>query len=78
MNYYNITKAQANSIGYFEYAPNQAIDPFAGEQADGSCVISEKVYNLLKDHPKMKVVDFTKQPVFDEQTTKDNLKLYAR
>lgn len=58
-NFYKITKAEAEIISYFEYATNQAVDPFAGEQKDGSYIISEIVYQLLKDHPKFKQIDFS-------------------
>lgn len=58
--FYKITKEQAALIGRFEYAPNQMVDPFVGEQKDGSYLVSELVYNMLKDRPEIKKVDFTK------------------
>ena len=60
-NFYKITKAEADLIGKFEYAPNQAVDPFCGEQVDGNYLISEKMYLILKDHPKLQNVDFSKK-----------------
>lgn len=68
-NFYKITKSEATQIGYFEYASNQAIDAFAGEQKDGSYIISETVYQLLKDHPKFKEIDFNKK----EKVSQENL-----
>ena len=68
-NFYKITKAQAELIGQFEYAPNQMINPFVGEQVDGCYLVSEKCYELLKDHEKIKQVDFAKC----EKLSEDNL-----
>jgi len=74
-NYYKITKEQANLITYFEYAKNEAIDPFAGEQKDGTYLISESMYKLLKQNDNIKKVDFTKCPLIDETTAKDGIKI---
>jgi hypothetical protein len=59
-NYYKITPAQAALIGKFNYSTFEAIDPFVGEQKDGSYLVSETVYNLLKERTEIKKVDFTK------------------
>ncbi len=59
-NFYKITPAQAALIGKFNYSSFEAIDPFVGEQKDGSYLISEKCYLLLQEHTKMKLIDFTK------------------
>lgn len=59
-NYYKITKAQADLIGKFNYSSFEAIDPFVGEQQDGTYLVSEKVYTLLEERPEIKKVDFTK------------------
>lgn len=59
-NYYKITPEQAALIGKFEYAKNQAIDPFVGEQKDGTFLVSEQVYEMLKERSELKKVDFSK------------------
>ena len=58
-NFYKITKAEAELIGKFEYAPNQICDPFCGEQMDGNYLVSEAVYKLLKDRAEFKKVNFS-------------------
>lgn len=67
--FYKITKKEAELIGRFEYAPNQAIDPFVGEQEDGSYLVSETVYELLKDREEFKKVNFEGK----ETISKENL-----
>ena len=57
--YYKITKDQANLLTRFSYAPNQDFDPFVGEQVDGSYLVSEKVYELLKNREEFQKVDFS-------------------
>jgi len=67
-NYYKITAAQATSIGKFNYSSFEAIDPFVGEQKDGSFLVSETIYNLLKDRPEFKKFDWSaKTPVPKEE-----------
>lgn len=61
MKYYKISSSDANAIGYFEYAKNQALDPFAGEQVDGTFIISDICYDLLKDHSRLEKIDFSKK-----------------
>lgn len=60
MSYYKITKAEADLLGRFEYAPNEAFDPYCSEQKDGTYLVSENVYERLKAHPKFQAVDFSK------------------
>lgn len=64
--FYKITKAQADLIGKFEYAPNQAFDPYCSEQKDGTYLISETMYLLLKTNGQFQKVDFTTQVKIDE------------
>ena len=47
MIYFKITKADAAKLGRFDYAPNQAFDPFCSEQKDGTYLVSEEMYNKL-------------------------------
>lgn len=58
--FYKITKDQADLIGRFEYAQNKVIDPFVGEQNDGTYLVSEYMYELLKERDEIKKVDFSK------------------
>lgn len=53
-NYYKITKAQADTLGKIVYAPQQAFDPYVNEQTDGTYLVSEKMYNVLKEHTNFK------------------------
>lgn len=73
-NYYKITPAQAALIGRFNYSSFEAIDPFVGEQKDGSYLVSETVYNLLKERTEIKKVDFTKLSLINETTAKIDVK----
>jgi len=73
--YYKITAAQATSIGKFNYSSFEAIDPFVGEQKDGTFLVSETIYNLLKDRPEIQRVDFTGRPKIDETTAKADTKV---
>lgn len=77
MTYYKITKAEADLIGRFEYDTNRAIDPYVNEQKDGTYLVSETMYNILKDHPKIKQVNFSvKTPIEKEALdTKPTVKL---
>lgn len=58
--FYKITKEQSNLIGRFDYDPNKQIDPYVGEQKDGTYLVSEFMYELLKDRTEINKVDFTK------------------
>lgn len=59
-NFYKITKAQADLIGKFTFAPHQIVEPHVGEQKDGLFLISERVYEMLKKRDEFKKVDFSK------------------
>ena len=74
-NFYKITKAEAFLIGRFEYLPNKMVDPFMGEQKDGTYLVSEKMYKLLNQNPNFQKVDFTKLELIDEIIAKEDLKL---
>lgn len=74
-NYYKITPAQAALIGRFNYSSFEAVDPFVGEQKDGSYLVSEKIYNLLKERVEIKKVDFTKLSLIDETKAKADAKV---
>lgn len=74
-NYYKITPAQAALIGKFNYSSFEAIDPFVGEQKDGSYLISETCYNIVKDRAEFKKVDFTKLVKIDDTKAKADIKV---
>lgn len=61
MNYYKITKQQATLIGKIMYAKNKQFDPFVNEQKDGTYLVGEDMYALLKSQLDVKV-DFSKRP----------------
>ena len=73
-NFYKITKAEAFLIGRFEYLPNKMVDPFMGEQKDGTYLVSEKMYTLLNKNPNFEKVDFNKCEKIDEKIAKEDLK----
>lgn len=56
--FYKISKAQAQTLGKFEYAKNQMFDPFAGEQSDGYYLVSETMYEALKNSAAFKKLDW--------------------
>lgn len=60
-NFYKITKEQADLIGKITYAKNQMFDPYCGETEDGYYLVSETMYQMLKDRSEFTKVDFTKQ-----------------
>lgn len=66
MNYYKITKEQADAIGYFKYSDCEAFDPKCSEQSDGTYLVSETMYNMLKDRPEFSKVDFMKLSRIDK------------
>ena len=64
--FYKITKAEADLLDRFEYAPYQAFDPYCSEQVDGSFIVSEEIQKLLKDHPKFKLINWAKTKITKE------------
>lgn len=68
MSFYKITKEQAQLIGKFEYEKWQMFDPFVGEQKDGTYLVDEKMYQLLKERSEFKKLDFTKQAFITKQS----------
>lgn len=47
------------TIGKFNYSTNQSFDPFVNEQVDGTYLVSDTMYHLLKDTDQFKLVDFS-------------------
>ena len=66
--YYKITKDQAALIGKIMYAENRQFDPFVNEQTDGTYLVSDDMYNLLKERDEIKKVDFTKRPLIEKKS----------
>ena len=71
--YYKITKEQADNIGKFEYDKNKQIDPFVGQQIDGTYLISEKLANDLKGNKNLNQIDFSKCEIIDEEKAKASI-----
>lgn len=67
---YKITRQIAELIGRFEYAKNQWFDPFACEQEDGTFLVGKNVIQQLKDHPKVKLVNWDEVQIIDEFNNK--------
>lgn len=58
--FYKITKAQAEAMGKFFYDKNKMFDPFAGETKDGYYLVTEDMYQIVKERIEFKKVDFGK------------------
>lgn len=54
-----ITPEEARILGEFEYAPQQSFSPFVGKQENGNFIVSEEMYDLLKDYDQFKKVDWS-------------------
>lgn len=74
MNYYKITKEQADLIGKIMYAEDRMFDPYVGEQKDGTYIVSEEMYQIMKDHTDFKKVDFSKKTPITENEVKTDMK----
>ena len=70
-NFYYITKKQARDLGRIEYGNNQTFDPFCGETLSGFYLISETMYNVIKDLPQAANIDWS----LSKFTSKENLQL---
>lgn len=66
-NFYKITKEEAEVIGMFIYSPGKAFDPFVSEQIDGTFIVEEKMYNLLKNHEKFSSVYWGDKMTIEEK-----------
>jgi hypothetical protein len=65
MNFYKLTKQQADTLGRFEYAPNQVFDPYINDGYD-NYYVSQEMYDLLKDTEQFKKLDFGDLPTVDK------------
>lgn len=65
--YYKITKEQADLIGDINYDKDKSFNPFVGEQKDGSYLISDEMYLIIKDRKELKGLDLTKQPALTRE-----------
>lgn len=74
-NFYKITKAEADLLGRFEYERSKAFDPYCSEQKDGTYVVSETMYTILKNHPKFASVNFEAKVKVDETKVKSDVKV---
>lgn len=66
--YFKITKADADKLGAFEYAPHQAFDPFCSEQKDGTYLVRQEMFDLLFLTEEFQKVEWDKKQLID---TKD-------
>ena len=57
MNFYKLTKQQADTLSRFEYAPNQVFDPYINDGYD-NYYVSQEMYNLLKETEQFKKLNF--------------------
>ena len=64
--YYTITPEQADLITQFTYAENKQVNPYVGKQINGDFLVSKKVYEILKDTPKFKKIDWSTVPLVPE------------
>ena len=57
MIYYKITKEQANTLGEFTYN-DVNFNPFVRGQKDGKYIVSDNIYQFLKDTDQFKKIDW--------------------
>ena len=74
-NYYKITKAEADLLGRFEYERGKAFDPYCSEQKDGTYIVSETMYLILKNNDNFKTVNFKSKTKVDETKVKADVKV---
>ena len=68
MNYFfKISPKEADTMGSFLYELNKEFNPHVGEQKDGSFLVSEKMYELLKDREEFKRIDFSSKEKIGEE-----------
>ena len=65
MSYFKLTQQQADTLGRFEYAPNQVFDPYIND-GYGNFYVSQEMYDLLKDTEQFKKLNFTKLPTVNK------------
>lgn len=70
--FYVITKEQADLLTRFEYEPGKVFDPYITD-GNGNYYVSNEMYNLLKDTPQFKKIDFTQLQTVNEIPFKNNL-----
>ncbi len=71
--FYKITKAQANSIGIFEFGNSEVFNPFCGEQVDGTYLVDVNLVEKLQDNENIQKVDWQQLDIILE-TSSDPLK----
>lgn len=59
--FYKITKQQAQLIGEFSHDEIN-FSPFVREQADGTYLVAEDIYEALKDTDQFKQIDWSTLP----------------
>lgn len=57
MIFYKISKEQANLVGEFSYGEIN-FSPFVREQKDGCYIVSEVMYQILKDTDQFKQINW--------------------
>lgn len=63
--FYKLNISQAETLGKFEYETNKRFDPYITD-GDNNYYVSEEMYQLLKDTPQFKKLDFTKLTTVDK------------
>lgn len=71
--YYTITKAQADLLTRFEYEPGKIFDPYVAEQEDGTYLVDEVMYNVLKTHTNFTKVNFISVPKISVEQIKNKI-----
>ena len=64
--YYKILKSDADKLTKFTYEKDMAFDPYVGEQVDGTYIVREEVYKMLKNHDNFKKVDWNSKVKIDK------------
>ena len=67
MNFYKITKEEAELLGQFKCEDGSLFDPFVGEQEDGCYIITEEKYKEVSHSDQFKKIDWSKKELISEK-----------
>lgn len=73
LNYYKISKSDADLIGIFDYGNGEIFRPDCGEQVDGTYLVDVKLIETLADNENIKKVDWEKLEIINESKINDKI-----
>lgn len=68
--YFFLSKTQAQNLGRFEYEPKKFFDALTSEQINGTFAVSKQMVDLLKNHPRIKSINWGSIPTGDKLSPK--------